>query len=98
MSDALSVGGATLSSLIMGLGTQMLALSFGIAGIGLPADETVLAIDPNGAYPNLPVQMANLGLISSTAYSLWLNDLGGSSRWKLAARFSHPLPWIASAN
>ena len=51
---------------------------YGLVGVGYPAIE---AIDPNvnnpmTVYPNLPQELVSEGIISTAAYSLWLNDLG----------------------
>lgn len=35
--------------------------------------------DSEQPYPNFPQAMANLGLINSNAYSVWINDLSGSA-------------------
>lgn len=78
ITDNFTIGGTTVSEFIMGLALST-GNQFGIMGIGLPSNEAVVQIDPGNAYPNLPVQMANLGLVSTTAYSLWLNDLDAST-------------------
>lgn len=57
----------------------MLAVSVGIAGIGYTTNEAQVDVVGNAPYPNLPQAMVNSGLITSNAYSLWLDDLETST-------------------
>jgi hypothetical protein len=50
--------------------------SVGIAGIGYTTNEAQASKAP---YANLPQAMVNSGLITSNAYSLWLDDLEAST-------------------
>lgn len=47
----------------------------GVLGIGYASNEVQVGRFGQSAYPNLPRAMVENGLISSNAYSLWLNDL-----------------------
>lgn len=58
----------------MGLATDT-TIGTGIMGIGYNTSEANLLTGNGTIYPNLPYAMADAGLIKSTAYSLWLNDL-----------------------
>lgn len=75
--DVFTIGSTTLKTLTMGLATDT-DIAYGLVGVGYPANE---AIDPKfvnstGIYPNLPQELVSEGIISTVAYSLWLNDLG----------------------
>lgn len=61
----------------MGLGLES-DIPYGLVGVGYALNEAIVGQTRSGSsiYPNLPVQMVNEGLISTVAYSLWLNDLG----------------------
>lgn len=47
----------------------------GVLGIGYPSNEAQLAKAGSKSYANLPKAMVDSGIIQSSAYSLWLNDL-----------------------
>lgn len=49
----------------------------GILGIGYIGNE--YAANDGKEYPNVPQQMADLGIINTNAFSLWLNDLSAST-------------------
>lgn len=51
----------------------------GVLGIGYPINEVQVSRNNGKPYPNLPSAMKNAGLIQTTAYSLWLNDLDAST-------------------
>lgn len=51
----------------------------GVLGIGYPMNEVQVNRNNGKPYPNLPSAMHDDGLIQSTAYSLWLNDLDAST-------------------
>lgn len=53
--------------------------SEGVLGIGYPSNEVQVARFGDDAYPNLPRFLMQKGLIQSSAYSLWLNDLEAST-------------------
>ncbi|KAK8013633.1 Elongation factor G- mitochondrial [Apiospora marii] len=72
--DDLDIGGAKILNLTMALG-QETDRSFGILGVGYALNEAAVAESSrsSSAYPNLPAQMFKEGLITTNAYSLWLN-------------------------
>ncbi|GAB1310571.1 Acid proteinase PEPI [Madurella fahalii] len=78
--DVFEIGGATLQNMTMGLGLET-SIPYGLVGVGYALNEAIVGQTRSGSsvYPNLPVQMVNEGLISTVAYSLWLNDLDSSS-------------------
>lgn len=51
----------------------------GVLGIGYPANEVQVGRNGQSAYANLPKAMVQKGLIKSSAYSLWLNDLDANT-------------------
>jgi len=61
----------------MGLGVKT-DISYGLVGVGYALNEAIVGNtqEASSAYPNLPVNMMQEGLINTVAYSLWLNDLG----------------------
>jgi len=68
ISDNFGIGGATIKGLQMGLVTDTVR-GTGILGVGFSSAESTDEI-----YPNLIDQFLDQGLITSKAYSLWLND------------------------
>ena len=76
--DVLKIGGASVTSLQMGVGYQSTS-SEGVMGIGYPALEVQSANNGEQPYANAPQAMVNEGLIQSNAYSLWLDDLASST-------------------
>jgi len=82
--DLFQIGGAVVN-VTMGLGIDT-DIAYGLVGVGYALNEAIVAgsQSASSSYPNLPVTMQSEGLISTIAYSLWLNDLGAS--------FSPPLP------
>lgn len=48
-------------------------------GIGYPSNEVQVGVSGGSPYANLPKAMVNKGLIKSSAYSLWLNDLDANT-------------------
>ncbi|OOQ91490.1 putative aspartic-type endopeptidase opsB [Penicillium brasilianum] len=77
-SDTLTIGSATLKDFQFGIGFTS-SSSEGVLGIGYPSNEVQVGVDGESAYANLPKAMVNKGLIKSSAYSLWLNDLDAST-------------------
>jgi len=79
-SDVFEIGGATLQNMTMGLGVNT-DIAYGLVGVGYALNEAIVGNtqSTSSAYPNLPVNMVNEGLIKTVAYSIWLNDLGMSS-------------------
>ncbi|KAK8132411.1 hypothetical protein PG999_000584 [Apiospora kogelbergensis] len=78
--DAFEIGGATLTNMTMGLGLDT-DIPYGLVGVGYALNEAIVAGSQmaSSAYKNLPVQMMDEGMISTNAYSLWLNDLDAST-------------------
>jgi Eukaryotic aspartyl protease len=79
IADAFGMGASVnLQNLTMGLATQA-SRGLGIMGIGYSAGESIVALDPNAVYPNVIDELVLQGVISSRAYSLYLNDLDADS-------------------
>jgi hypothetical protein len=72
--DQFTIGGSTVNSLVMGLATST-DNPYGLIGVGLPSNEAIVNTNPEDEYINLPLALVNQSLITSAAYSLWLNDL-----------------------
>ncbi|KAK3313551.1 aspartic peptidase domain-containing protein [Apodospora peruviana] len=77
VSDTVTIGQTKLDRLQFGVGYSS-TNSQGILGIGYPINEVQVGRAGLQPYDNLPAQMVTDGLISSKAYSLWLNDLDAS--------------------
>lgn len=77
--DVFEIGGAVVNNMTMGLGIDT-DIPYGLVGVGYALNEAIVGNTQSAtaAYPNLPVNMVNAGLINTVAYSLWLNDLGKS--------------------
>jgi len=77
--DNLELGGATVSSLTMGLAkvvTSSTTLGLhGLMGIGYISNEAI-AQNPSDEYPNIVYDLVSQNIIGSYSYSLWLDDLG----------------------
>lgn len=65
--DNLSIGGAKIETLQMGLAETSNDLTYGILGVGFESDESSQTL-----YPNLIDKFFSQGLIGSRAYSLYL--------------------------
>lgn len=78
VTDTVSIGGANLSSLQFGIGYTSSSAQ-GILGIGYEVNEVQVGRAGKAAYANLPAQMVADGLIDTSAYSLWLNDLDANT-------------------
>src|ERR1700738_2857565 len=78
VTDTLDIGGATLTGQQFGIGYTSSA-SEGILGIGYKINEVQAARLGKQAYDNVPAKMVTDKLISSNAYSLWLNDLDANT-------------------
>ena len=74
INETLAIGNTVIRNMKMGLAFEA-TRPLGIMGIGYVADESIAAQSPNNVYPNIVAQMKNQGFISTSAYSLWLNDL-----------------------
>lgn len=73
VADNFAVGDMALQNLTMAVATIARHVDTGIMGIGFDTDESL----PPGkkTYPNIVDEMMTQGLISTRAYSLWLDDL-----------------------
>ncbi|KAK8064630.1 hypothetical protein PG994_007268 [Apiospora phragmitis] len=78
--DDFEIGGAKITNMTMGLGKDT-DIPYGLVGVGYALNEAIVADTQkvSSAYRNLPVQMMDEGMISTNAYSLWLNDLDAST-------------------
>ncbi|CAN8101618.1 unnamed protein product [Discula destructiva] len=75
ITDVISIGGATIPNLTMGLAND----SYNLVNVG---NKGVLGVGYNdsiGSSNNLPLRLVEQGLINTTAYSLWVNDDTASS-------------------
>jgi len=72
--DAFSIGGATLNNFQMGLALDT-SIGIGIMGIGYNSSEANVFTGDGTIYANLPFALVDSGIVTSEAYSLWLNDL-----------------------
>ena len=78
--DNFAVGGQTVSGLTMGLVTASSGtIRSGIMGMGLDTNEAI-TVEHRPPYKNFPDQLFVQGLISSKAFSLYLDDLGKSAK------------------
>lgn len=78
VSDTLSIGGATLAGQQFGIGYQSTSAN-GILGVGYQLNEVQVNRLGRRAYENVPAKLVAGGLITSNAYSLYLNDLDSST-------------------
>ncbi|KAL9104823.1 MAG: hypothetical protein Q9163_000271 [Psora crenata] len=74
INETVAIGEAEIQNLTLGVATQA-TRPLGVMGIGYNAGESIARSDPDSAYPNIVQQLKDQGLIRTTAYSLWLNDL-----------------------
>ncbi|KAJ6262341.1 Formamidase [Drechslerella dactyloides] len=72
--DTFTIGGASLDGYYFGIMYET-TVTDSILGIGLVENEFGAGLSPPRTYPNLPVSLANAGVIPSAAFSLYLNDL-----------------------
>lgn len=76
--DDLVVGGQVIRGAQFGLATQS-NVNVPVLGLGLPGNEVTVLLGESDAYPNFVPTLVNQGLIKTSAYSLWLNDLKSES-------------------
>jgi hypothetical protein len=74
VTDTFRMGDVSLSNLQFGVGYVSTSAQ-GILGIGYPKNEVQVSRAGLQPYDNLPARLAADGLISSNAYSLWLNSI-----------------------
>ncbi|POS83872.1 hypothetical protein EPUL_005737 [Erysiphe pulchra] len=78
--DSFGIGDSTIASFEMGLALQT-TIGIGIMGIGYNTSEANTNTESGGngtIYQNLPFALVSQGQAKSSAYSLWLNDLGNT--------------------
>ncbi|KAK4106070.1 acid protease [Parathielavia hyrcaniae] len=78
VSDTVTIGSQRLDRLQFGVGYSSTNAQ-GILGIGYPLNEVQVGRAGLGPYSNLPAQLVAEGLIQSSAYSIWLNDLDANT-------------------
>lgn len=78
VTDTLRLKGQTVDDMQFGIGLDS-STPTNILGIGYESNEAQSANEGEGTYKNLPAMLVSNGVISSNAYSLWLNDLSAST-------------------
>lgn len=78
VTDVLKLGGKSIKDFQFGIGYKSSSPQ-GILGIGYAINEVQVGRAGKKPYFNLPLRMVSDGLIKSSAYSLWLNDLDAST-------------------
>ncbi|KAH7038152.1 aspartic peptidase domain-containing protein [Microdochium trichocladiopsis] len=76
--DNITIGDTTLNQFQFGIGSNSTSTE-GVFGIGYPRLESLVQVEGQSAYENLPAKLVSSGAIASSAYSLWLNDLDAST-------------------
>lgn len=76
--DTLLIGGRHVKGVQFGLATAT-NVKIPVWGLGLPDNEVVVLLGTSQGYPNFVSTLLNDGLIKTTAYGLWLNDLNSKS-------------------
>ncbi|RAO69067.1 uncharacterized protein BHQ10_005079 [Talaromyces amestolkiae] len=77
--DAFSVGEANVTNLTMAYATYAAYVPTGVMGIGFDTNEAITAEKNGQPYPNFVDVLKSENVISTKAYSLWLNDLDAST-------------------
>lgn len=82
INETFGIGGTTIKQMTMGLAKQASVPGSsgqpfqGIIGVGFDSGEAIVGqTQGQASYPNIISQMVAQGVISTRAYSLWLNDL-----------------------
>lgn len=75
--DTLRLGNTNIDNMQFGIGYNSTSQN-GIVGIGYEANEVQLS-QTGRSYRNLPAELVNNNIISSPAYSLWLNDFDANT-------------------
>ncbi|KND92398.1 putative aspartic-type endopeptidase opsB [Tolypocladium ophioglossoides CBS 100239] len=78
VTDTLHVDGHDFTGFQFGIGYTSTSAQ-NVLGIGYPANEVQVARSGLKAYQNMPARMAADGVIASSAYSLWLNDVDANT-------------------
>ena len=74
VTDTLHIGGQQVDGFEFAIGHTS-SSPYSLVGIGYPSIEAEVNQDNSRPYQNLPAKLAASGVIASSAYSLWLNDL-----------------------
>ncbi|KJZ76097.1 hypothetical protein HIM_04553 [Hirsutella minnesotensis 3608] len=95
VTDTMSLFGQQVKTVQFGVGYQSTSPQ-AVLGIGYMANEASVARLQMSQYQNLPARMVSEGIISSKAYSLWLNDIDAQDGTILfggidKGRFQEPL-------
>lgn len=86
--DSFLIGGRSVKDVQFGL-AAMTNVKIPVLGLGLPDDEVVVLLGTSSGYPNFVSTLFNDGLIKTTAYSLWLNQLQSASGTLLFGGVDH---------
>lgn len=78
VTDTMRFSGANITSFQFGIGYESTSTQ-NVLGIGYPSNEVQVMRAGLKSYQNLPVKMAAEGLVASSAYSLYLNDLNAET-------------------
>lgn len=78
VTDTVRMAGQTITKLQFGVGYDS-SSPLAILGIGYPINEAQSSNSGMKPYQNLPAKLAADNMISSNAYSLWLNDLDSNT-------------------
>ncbi|KAI9167401.1 putative aspartic-type endopeptidase [Paramyrothecium foliicola] len=78
VTDTVRVAGAEIPDLQFGIGYVSTSAQ-GILGIGYTANEVQVSRAGLRPYDNLPAKMTANGMITSNAYSLWLNNIAADT-------------------
>lgn len=76
--DTMRFSGVNITSFQFGIGYESTSTQ-NVLGIGYPSNEVQVMRAGLKPYQNLPVKMASEGLVASSAYSLYLNDLNAQT-------------------
>lgn len=72
--DVLNFHGQKIENMSFGVG-HVTNSSMGVLGIGYESNEATNTLKNPYTYANLPVKLAQQGVINTPSYSLWLNDI-----------------------
>ena len=76
--DTLTIGGTAIKDFEFAVGYKSSSYE-GVCGVGYPLIEAGANENGMKPYQNLPAKLAADGLIASSSYSLWLNDLDANT-------------------
>ena len=78
INDTVNIGDTSIKGLTLGIASST-DRALGILGIGYALGESIVQNEDFEPYPNIIDQLKAQDLISTNAYSLWLNDLESDS-------------------